>query len=70
MDKETKIYPDLGNTEIDEMEVFVNNFLKAVGYPCFNKERVLLESMTEGEYEAVKDFLWNLRHEEDLKNND
>lgn len=66
LDKETNIYPDQGNDEIDEMERFVNNFLRAVSYSSFNKDKVILESVTEDEYEAVQDFLWDLRN--DMKN--
>ena len=69
LDKETTIYPDLGNSEIDEMERFINYFLRGVGYPSFNKDKIILESVTEDEYEEIVDYLWDMRHKES-ENND
>ena len=69
LDKETTVYPDLGNSEIDEMERFINYFLRGVGYPSFNKNKIILESVTEDEYEEIVDYLWDMRHKES-ENND
>lgn len=69
LDKETTVYPDLGNSEIDEMERFINYFLRGVGYPSFNKDKIILESVTEDEYEEIVDYLWDMRHKES-ENND
>lgn len=69
LDKETTLYPDLGNDEIDEMERFINYFLRGVGYPSFNKDKIILESVTEDEYEEIVDYLWDMRHKES-ENND
>ncbi len=69
LDKETTVYPDLGNSEIDEMERFINHFLRGVGYLSFNKDKIILESVTEDEYEEIVDYLWDMRHKES-ENND
>lgn len=69
LDKETTLYPDQGNNEIDEMEKFINHFLRGVGYPSFNKDKIILESVTEDEYEEIVDYLWDMRHKES-ENND
>lgn len=53
MENKTEIYPDLGNDTLDELAEQINNFMRQIGYPSFNKDKIFLESVTEEEYEYL-----------------
>ena len=59
----TRLETSLLETEPDlnQMEVIINGFLKACTFPGFNKNRVLLTSMSDKEAEALMDFLIDYR---------
>lgn len=55
-------YPDLGEDEISILARTINLFLRHIGYTGFDKDMVLLESITEEEYEMLQDYLFELRN--------
>ena len=59
----TKLETSLLETEPDlnQMEVIINGFLKACTFPDFNKDRVVLVSVTDEEADALEDFLKDYR---------
>lgn len=59
---EEALYPDLGCDVIETLEKAINSFLKTYGYPDYNKDRVILISVTDKEYEQLDDYLWDLRN--------
>lgn len=59
--KLTKEIGDIGISEIDFIERIINSFLNAVGFYGFTKDRVPLWSVTEEEYESLKDVLDDMR---------
>lgn len=58
---EEALYPDLGCDAIDALEETINNFLKTYGYPNYDKDRVMLTSMTTEEREQLEYYLEDLR---------
>ena len=58
---EEALYPDLGCDAIDVLEETINNFLKTYGYPNYDKDRVMLTSMTTEEREQLEYYLEDLR---------
>lgn len=59
---EEALYPDLGCDVIETLEKAINSFLKTYGYPNYDKDRVILTSVTDKEYEQLDDYLWGLRN--------
>jgi hypothetical protein len=58
----TKINTDLSSCSYrEEIEKIINNFLNLCGYSDYNKDRVILTSVSNEEYDMVMDFLDNLR---------
>lgn len=64
---EEDLYPDLGCDVIETLGKVVNAFLKTYGYPNYNKDRVMLVSVTDKEHEQLEDYLWYLRNKEGEK---
>lgn len=58
---EEALYPDLGCDVIETLEKAINSFLKTYGYQNYDKDRVILISVTDKEYEQLDDYLWDLR---------
>lgn len=61
MSKTFEAMPDIGVTTIDEIAIAINNFMKAAGYPSYDKYMVFLESVDEDEYEYLLDVLRDRR---------
>lgn len=59
---EEALYPDLGCDVIETLEKAINSFLKTYGYPNYDKDRVILISVTDKEHEQLEDYLWDLRN--------
>lgn len=59
---EEALYPDLGCDVIETLEKAINSFLKTYGYSDYDKDRVILTSVTDKEYEQLEDYLWDLRN--------
>ena len=59
---EEALYPDLGCDVIETLEKVINSFLKTYGYPDYDKDRVILISVTDKECEQLEDYLWDLRN--------
>lgn len=66
---EEVLYPDLGNDAIDVLETAINNFLKTYGYPNYDKDRIMLTSMTTKEREQLESYLWDLRNDRKEEDN-
>lgn len=64
---EEALYPDLGCDAIETLGKVINAFLKTYGYPNYDKDRVMLVSMTDEEHEALEDYLWDLRNKKEEK---
>lgn len=60
--KTANTYPDYGDDEISMLARTINLFLRHIGYECFDKDMVLLESITEEEYDMLQDYLFELRN--------
>lgn len=60
--KTANTYPDYGDDEISMLARTINLFLRHIGYECFDKDMVLLESITEDEYDMLQDYLFELRN--------
>lgn len=58
---EEPLYLDLGCDAIEVLEKAINSFLKTYGYPNYDKDRVILISVTDKEHEQLEDYLWDLR---------
>lgn len=58
---EEALYPDLECDVIETLERAINSFLKTYGYPNYDKDRVILISVTDKEHEQLEDYLWDLR---------
>lgn len=59
---EEALYPELGCDAIETLEKTINSFLKIYGYPDYDKDRVILISVTDEEFEQLEDYLWDLRN--------
>ncbi len=59
----TKIDTDLSSYSFPEedMEKIINNFLNLCGYSGYNKDRIMLISVSNEEYDMVMDFLEDIR---------
>lgn len=64
---EEALYPDLGCDAIETLGKAINSFLKTYGYPNYDKDRVMLVSMTDEEHEQLEDYLWDLRNKKEEK---
>lgn len=62
MSKTADTYPDLGEDTISMLARTINLFLRHIGYSVFDKDMVLLESITEEEYEILQSYLFELRN--------
>ena len=58
-----ELFPDLGNTFCDELGRKLNTFMSQMGYPSFNKDLVLIESVTEDEADAILSLLNDMRND-------
>ena len=61
MEQECEVYGDLGDNIISRLGQFINHFLRAYGYPAYDKEYVFLESVTADEYDQLLDYLFMIR---------
>ena len=57
-----EVFSDLGETELDVIGKQFNIFLKQCGYVRYN-DNIFMEDITDEEYEALSDFLDELREE-------
>lgn len=57
-----EVFYDLGETELDVIGKQFNIFLKQCGYVRHN-DNIFMEDITDEEYEALTDFLGELREE-------
>lgn len=57
-----EVFHDLGETELDVIGKQFNIFLKQCGYVRYN-DNIFMEDITDEEYEALADFLDELREE-------
>lgn len=57
-----EIFRDLGDTDLSVIGDQLNSFLKQCGYVRYN-DHILMEDITDEEYEALADFLDELREE-------
>ena len=64
---EEALYPDMGCDAIETLGKAINSFLKTYGYPSYDKNRVMLVSMTDEEHEQLEDYLWDLRNKKEEK---
>lgn len=64
---EEALYPDMGCDAIETLGKAINSFLKTYGYPNYDKDRVMLVSMTDEEHEQLEDYLWDLRNKKEEK---
>lgn len=64
---EEALYPDMGCDAIETLGKAINSFLKTYGYPNYDKDRVMLVSMTDEEHEQLEDYLWDLRDKKEEK---
>lgn len=62
-----EIFPDLGETEVDVIGEQLNIFLKQCGY-VRNNDNILMEDLTDDEYDALLDYLDELRKRKDCDN--
>lgn len=62
MSETADTYPDLGEDTISMLARTINLFLRHIGYSVFDKDMVLLESITEDEYEILQSYLFELRN--------
>lgn len=63
VDITTQLYPDLGweATFEGEFASLINKFMGLLGYGGYKKDTIFLESVTFEEYDALLDFLADLR---------
>lgn len=61
----TKIETTLSCSSLDSMEEHINSFLKLCGFGGYEKDRVMLISVTDGEYDDLMNYLEDLRAEKD-----
>ena len=57
-----EVFTDLGETDLDVIGKQLNIFLKQCGYVRYN-DNVFMEDITDEEYEALADYLKELREE-------
>lgn len=55
-----EVFEDLGETELDVIGTQLNTFLKQCGYTRYN-DNILMEDLSDDEYDAVVDYLDDLR---------
>lgn len=55
-----EVFEDLGETELDVIGAQLNTFLKQCGYTRYN-DNILMEDLSDDEYDAVVDYLDDLR---------
>lgn len=63
MENEVEVYPDIGNDEKDELSEAFNNFMNQIGYR-FNNDYILMESLTEDEYNYLLSCLDDYREKD------
>ena len=56
------VYYDLGETPLSVLGEVINSFIHAIGYPSFNKETILMTSLTEEEVAYLLDCLEDYRN--------
>jgi hypothetical protein len=64
VDKTIQLYPDMGweCTFQGEFASLINKFMDLLGYPNFNKDSIILESVTLEEYDRIIGFLDKIRN--------
>lgn len=67
---EVTLYPEYGHDMICELEIALNNFLRNRTGEEFNKDRVMLISVTDDEYTEVCSFLERIRLAERKEDDD
>lgn len=55
-----EVFEDLGETELDVIGTQFNTFLKQCGYTRYN-DNILMEDLSDEEYDAMVDYLCDLR---------
>lgn len=67
VDKTIQLYPDIGweGTFQGEFASLINKFMDLLGYPSFNKDSIILESVTLEEYDRIIGFLDKIRNREE-----
>lgn len=64
VDKTIQLYPDMGweCTFQGEFASLINKFMDLLGYPNYNKDSIILESVTLEEYDRIIGFLDRIRN--------
>lgn len=64
VDKTIQLYPDMGweYTFQGEFASLINKFMDLLGYPNYNKDSIILESVTLEEYDRIIGFLDRIRN--------
>lgn len=64
VDKTIQLYPDMGweCTFQGEFASLINKFMDLLGYPNYNKDSIILESVTLEEYDRIIGFLDKIRN--------
>lgn len=63
--KTAEPFPDFGEDTMMMFAQVINLFLKHIGFLAFDKDYVVLESVTQEEYDAIVDYLYELRKDDD-----
>lgn len=72
MDKTIQLYPDLGweCTFQGEFASLINKFMDLLGYSKYDKDTVMLESVTLEEYDKIIGFLDEIRNKKEEDENE
>ena len=62
MEETIQLFPDLGCDLVQAFGEMANLFLRQIGYATFNKDCILMESVTEDEAEMLYDYLQDIRN--------
>lgn len=65
MSRTAETYSEYGTDTIFTFATMINLFLRQVGYVRYDKDMVFLESVTEDEYELLRDYLQDMRENND-----
>lgn len=72
VDKTIQLYPDLGweCTFQGEFASLINKFMSLLGYSKYDKDTIMLESVTLEEYDKVISFLDEIRNKKEEDENE
>lgn len=72
VDKTIQLYPDLGweCTFQEEFASLINKFMSLLGYSKYDKDTIMLESVTLEEYDKVISFLDEIRNKKEEDENE